>query len=130
MGLLGSTAASEDSARLGPFSNLPACRTPQFFGAADRGSPGSTFPEQPGTNGANGCNAVLANPGAGLANQSATANAILDRSDHRRLLRGLREGEGAAGSRTLLRSFPGALHGKGATKGNLVSKAHVEDPAR
>jgi len=44
--------------------------------SADRGSPGSTFPEQPGTNIATGCSAVLANTGTGQANMSAVANAI------------------------------------------------------
>ena len=43
---------------------------------ADRGSPGSTFPEQPGTNLATGCAAVLANTGTGISNDSDTAFAI------------------------------------------------------
>jgi hypothetical protein len=43
--------------------------------SADRGSPGSTFPEQPG-NVENGCNAVLANTGTGVANMSDTAFGI------------------------------------------------------
>ena len=42
--------------------------------SADRGSPGSTFPEQPGT--PNGCDSVLANTLTGQANMSATANGI------------------------------------------------------
>jgi len=44
--------------------------------AADQGPPGSTFPEQPGTNVATGCAAVLANTGTGEANMSAGATAI------------------------------------------------------
>ena len=44
--------------------------------AADQGPPGSTFPEQPGTNVATGCDAVLANTGTGEANLAAMANAI------------------------------------------------------
>jgi hypothetical protein len=44
--------------------------------SADRGSPGSTFPEQPGANVATGCNAVVANTGTGLANMSDGAFAI------------------------------------------------------
>ena len=44
--------------------------------SADRGSPGSTFPEQPGTHVTNGCDSVLANAGTGMANMSATANGI------------------------------------------------------
>jgi hypothetical protein len=48
---------------------------------ADRGSPGSTFPEQPGDNGATACAAVLTNPGTGTGgaagqNISPTAGAI------------------------------------------------------
>ncbi|HEY3194644.1 MAG TPA: hypothetical protein VGK42_05365 [Candidatus Dormibacteraeota bacterium] len=44
---------------------------------ADAGSPGSTFPEQPGTNLAAGCNAVLSNPGTGAGvPASPTAGAI------------------------------------------------------
>jgi hypothetical protein len=43
---------------------------------ADRGSPGSTFPEQPGTNLATGCGAVLANTGTGISNDSDVAFAI------------------------------------------------------
>jgi hypothetical protein len=42
--------------------------------SADRGSPGSTFPEQP--NPTAGCAAVLANTGTGLANMSPGAVAI------------------------------------------------------
>jgi hypothetical protein len=44
--------------------------------SADRGSPGSTLPEQPGTNLTNGCDSVLGNVGNGVANMSGTANAI------------------------------------------------------
>jgi hypothetical protein len=43
---------------------------------ADRGSPGSTFPEQPGTHVATGCNAILTGPGQGFTNDSDTAFAI------------------------------------------------------
>jgi len=47
---------------------------------ADSGSPGSTFPEQPGTNVANACNSVLSNPGTGTggaaSHDSATAASI------------------------------------------------------
>jgi hypothetical protein len=43
---------------------------------ADQGSPGSTYPEQPGTHVATGCSAVVANTGTGLSNGSATAGAI------------------------------------------------------
>jgi hypothetical protein len=44
--------------------------------SADRGSPGSTFPEQPGANVATGCAAVTANVGTGITNDSDTAFAI------------------------------------------------------
>jgi hypothetical protein len=44
--------------------------------SADQGSPGSTFPEQPGTNVTTGCDSILANTGTGQANMSGTANAI------------------------------------------------------
>jgi hypothetical protein len=48
---------------------------------ADAGSPGSTFPEQPGTHVSSGCVAIISNPGTGVGGQtsesmSATANAI------------------------------------------------------
>jgi hypothetical protein len=43
---------------------------------ADRGSPGSTYPEQPGTHVATGCNAVLTGPGQGVINDSDRAFAI------------------------------------------------------
>jgi hypothetical protein len=48
---------------------------------ADRGAPGSTFPEQPGSNVQNGCQAVSTNPGTSnggpaQTNQSPTAGAI------------------------------------------------------
>jgi hypothetical protein len=43
---------------------------------ADQGSPGSTFPEQPGANPDTGCAAVLANTGTGISNDSDTAFAI------------------------------------------------------
>jgi hypothetical protein len=44
---------------------------------ADRGAPGTTFPEQPGSNPQNGCAALLSNPGALSAPDSATARAII-----------------------------------------------------
>jgi hypothetical protein len=44
---------------------------------ADAGSPGSTFPEQPGTNVANACNSVLSNPARDLSHDSSTAHAII-----------------------------------------------------
>jgi hypothetical protein len=44
---------------------------------ADAGSPGSTFPEQPGGNVATACFAVGSNAGTGEANQSGTAGAIV-----------------------------------------------------
>lgn len=43
---------------------------------ADRGAPGTTFPEQPGGNVQTGCAAVLSNPGATTAPASPTATAI------------------------------------------------------
>jgi hypothetical protein len=43
---------------------------------ADRGSPGSTFPEQPGANPATGCAAILANTGTAISHDSDTAFAI------------------------------------------------------
>jgi hypothetical protein len=43
---------------------------------ADQGSPGSTFPEQPGTNVATGCGAVLTNTGTAVSNESDVAFAI------------------------------------------------------
>jgi len=47
---------------------------------ADAGSPGGTFPEQPGTNIATACNSVLSNPGTGqggaASHDSSTAAAI------------------------------------------------------
>jgi hypothetical protein len=43
---------------------------------ADRGAPGTTFPEQPGAHPAAACSAVLSNPGATTAPLSATAGAI------------------------------------------------------
>jgi hypothetical protein len=45
---------------------------------ADAGSPGSTFPEQPGGNVATGCFAVGTHTGTAEANQSGTAGAILE----------------------------------------------------
>jgi hypothetical protein len=44
---------------------------------ADRGVPGTTFPEQPGANVQRGCAAVLSNPGATTAPASPTATAIV-----------------------------------------------------
>ena len=44
--------------------------------AADRGAPGSTFPEQPGDNVQGGCAAILASPAQGLANRAPVANTI------------------------------------------------------
>jgi len=38
---------------------------------ADAGAPGTTFPEQPGTNVATACAAVTTNPGAGVGGQAA-----------------------------------------------------------
>jgi hypothetical protein len=49
---------------------------------ADAGSPGTTFPEQPGTNPATACATVVSNPGTGVdggasgAHISPTAQAI------------------------------------------------------
>jgi hypothetical protein len=43
---------------------------------ADRGSPGSTYPEQPGTHVAAACNAILTGPSQGFTNDSDTAFAI------------------------------------------------------
>jgi hypothetical protein len=48
---------------------------------ADAGTPGTTFPEQPGSNVQNACAAVTSNPGTGFGgsagqNMSATAGAI------------------------------------------------------
>jgi len=48
--------------------------------SADPGAPGSTFPEQPGTNPATACGTVVSNPGTGVggaaAHFSSTAQAI------------------------------------------------------
>jgi hypothetical protein len=44
--------------------------------AADRGAPGTTFPEQPLAHPAAACAAVLSNPGTTTAPLSATAEAI------------------------------------------------------
>jgi hypothetical protein len=47
---------------------------------ADAGSPGTTFPEQPGTHVQNACAAVTTNPGTspnGAARLSPTAQAIV-----------------------------------------------------
>ena len=46
--------------------------------SADRGSPGSTFPEAPGSHVSNGCNSIAANAGNGVANMSPTAGAIVE----------------------------------------------------
>ena len=43
---------------------------------ADRGAPGTTFPEQPGSHNAAACSAILSNPGATTAPRSAGADAI------------------------------------------------------
>jgi hypothetical protein len=43
---------------------------------ADRGAPGSTFPEQPGTHVATGCAAIFGNPGQGVIHNSDVAFAI------------------------------------------------------
>jgi hypothetical protein len=55
-----------------------ATASPAF---ADQGSPGSTFPEQPGTNVQTGCMAVTTNPGTnpttGHSQLSPTAQAIV-----------------------------------------------------
>lgn len=50
-----------------------ATASPAF---ADRGSPGSTFPEKPGTHVATGCNAILANLGTAVSHDSDVAFAI------------------------------------------------------
>jgi hypothetical protein len=50
-----------------------ATASPAF---ADRGAPGSTFPEQPGTHIAIGCATVLANVVTGATNDSDVAFAI------------------------------------------------------
>jgi len=49
---------------------------------ADAGSPGSTYPEQPGSNVQSGCTAVTTNPGSGMGgtagqNISPTGGAIV-----------------------------------------------------
>ena len=46
--------------------------------SADRGSPGSTSPDQPGSHVANACATIQANAGNGVANMSDTAFAITD----------------------------------------------------
>jgi hypothetical protein len=51
--------------------------TPLTPALADAGSPGSTFPEQPGGNVATACVAVGTNTGTAEASQSATAGAIV-----------------------------------------------------
>jgi hypothetical protein len=43
---------------------------------ADAGAPGTTFPEQPGTNVATACAAVGAHTGTGVASMSGTATGI------------------------------------------------------
>jgi hypothetical protein len=48
----------------------------------DAGAPGTTFPEQPGTNGQTACDTVTTNPGTGMGgaaggNISPTAGAIV-----------------------------------------------------
>ena len=43
---------------------------------ADRGAPGTTFPEQPGTHPSTACAAILSNSGATTAPRSARADAI------------------------------------------------------
>ena len=43
---------------------------------ADPGAPGTTFPEQPGSNAQAGCAALVSNPGALSAARSPTAFAI------------------------------------------------------
>jgi hypothetical protein len=43
---------------------------------ADRGAPGSTFPEQPGTNVGTACTAITTGPGQGPTHNSDTAFAI------------------------------------------------------
>jgi hypothetical protein len=43
---------------------------------ADPGSPGTTFPEQPGTNNQQSCAAILSNPGATTAPRSLQASKI------------------------------------------------------
>jgi hypothetical protein len=50
-----------------------ATASPAF---ADQGAPGSTFPEQPGTNVATGCDAILANTGTAISHDSDVAFAI------------------------------------------------------
>lgn len=45
--------------------------------SADRGAPGSTFPEQPGTHNAQGCASILANVGTAVSHESDRAGAIL-----------------------------------------------------
>jgi hypothetical protein len=52
---------------------LVTAASPAF---ADQGAPGSTFPEQPGTNVSTGCTAILTGPQQGTANNSDTAFAI------------------------------------------------------
>lgn len=44
--------------------------------AADPGSPGSTFPEQPGAHVAQGCASISGNAGQGVLNMSGTAGNI------------------------------------------------------
>ena len=46
--------------------------------SADRGSPGSTFPDQPDSHVLNACAAIDANAGNGVANMSGTAFAITE----------------------------------------------------
>jgi hypothetical protein len=43
---------------------------------ADPGTPGSTFPEQPGTNLASGCQAILTNPNNAFVNRAEPASTI------------------------------------------------------
>ena len=59
---------------LAAFGLLLVSVAPAF---ADAGSPGNTFPDQPGTNVATACNSVLTNPAKDLLHDSSTAAAII-----------------------------------------------------
>jgi len=59
---------------LAAFGLLLVSVAPAF---ADAGSPGNTFPDQPGTHTATGCISATTNPAVDLLHDSSTANAII-----------------------------------------------------
>ena len=60
------------SLTVGIFASAALMMATAAVASADPGAPGSTFPEQPGTNPATACGTVVSNPGTGVGGSAGT----------------------------------------------------------